>query len=178
MNIQICDLGFAKKVEDKTYTLCGTPEYLAPEIIMSKGHDRSADYWSFGVLVYEMLVGTTPFYRPNSSQLDMFKRIVNREFTMPSYICKDAAKLIKALLVRKPAQRLGNLSRGYLDIKSHEWFPSSEISFAALLQKTQKAPWKPKIKDSFDASNFDHFPEEHEKEKPLSAKEEAQFENF
>ena len=176
---QIVDLGFAKKVVDKTYTLCGTPEYLAPEIIMSKGHDKAADYWSYGVLVYELFVGVTPFYRPHATQLDMFKRIASGQFTMPSYIDPLAAKLIRnGLLVRKPAERLGNLSRGYLDIKASDWFTKSGVSWGALMQKQQRAPWKPKIKNAFDASNFDTMHEEHVYEDPLTAEEQALFAAF
>ena len=159
--------------------MCGTPEYLAPEIIMSKGHDKAADYWSYGVLVYELFVGVTPFYRPHATQLEMFKRIASGQFTMPSYIDPQAAKLIRnGLLVRKPAQRLGNLSRGYLDIKASDWFTQSGISWGALMQKQQKAPWKPKIKNKFDSSNFDNFQEEHYHEDPLNAKEQALFASF
>lgn len=176
---QIIDLGFAKKVVDKTYTLCGTPEYLAPEIIMSKGHDKAADYWSYGVLVYELFVGVTPFYRPHSTQLEMFKRIATGKFTMPSYIDPQAAKLIRnGLLVRKPAERLGNLSRGYLDIKASDWFTKSGISWGAIMQKRQRAPWKPRIKNKFDSSHFDRMEEEHTREDPLTAEEQTQFASF
>jgi CRP-like cAMP-binding protein len=71
---KVIDLGFAKVVNDKTYTLVGTPEYLCPEIIMAKGHDKAVDYWALGVLIYELLVGRSPFHVPHSSQIDMFKR--------------------------------------------------------------------------------------------------------
>jgi len=176
---QICDLGFAKKVVDKTYTLCGTPEYLAPEIIMSKGHDKAVDYWSYGVLVYELFASVTPFFRPRSSQLDMFKRIVSGQFTMPGYIDSQAAKLIRdGLLKRRPTERLGNLSRGYLDIKASDWFSKAGILWGAYLQKIQKAPWVPRVKNQFDSSNFDKFDDVKTREMSLTAKEQELFKAF
>jgi len=143
----IVDLGFAKIVQDKTYTLVGTPEYLAPEIIMSKGYDKAVDYWSYGVLVYELLVGQSPFYRPKTSQMDMFKRIVLMKYDFPKCVDDRAASLIEKLLVRRPSNRLGNLARGYLDIKSHVWFQLEGIDFKKIVKKEMEAPWKPEPKD-------------------------------
>jgi len=149
------DFGFAKIIVDKTYTLCGTPEYLAPEIIMSKGHDKAADYWSFGVLLYEMLVGDSPFYMDNTDQMSLFRRIVKVEYQCPAYVSDDAKDVIKKLLTRRQASRLGNLCCGHLDVTEHPWFTS--LDFQELNERKIKAPWKPKITNPLDSSNFDDF---------------------
>ena len=169
---------------DKTYTLCGTPLYIAPEVILNRGHSVGADHWSLGVMIYEMLVGDTPFYKEGMDQISLYRAIVTADFVRPPterMMSKDATKIIKAFLVPDPAKRLGALAGRDKDILGHPWF-QPEINFAKLRRKEIRAPWVPKIKDPLDVSNFerwDHLEDKTKTKYPkLGAKDQAIFKGF
>ena len=104
-HVKVTDFGFSKVIKDKTYTLCGTPEYLAPEIIKSKGHNKSADWWAFGVLMFEMLAGYPPFYDDNP--VGIYKKIIEGYYEIPVVIKPVARDLIQKFLKADIKTRLG-----------------------------------------------------------------------
>ncbi|KAJ4922663.1 hypothetical protein JOQ06_029515 [Pogonophryne albipinna] len=164
--VKLVDFGFAKKVGlgKKTWTFCGTPEYVAPEIILNKGHDSSADCWSLGILVFELLSGSPPF-----SESDPMKtyNIILRGIDMiefPKKIAKSAANLIKRLCRDNPSERLGNQKNGVKDIQKHKWFEG--FNWEGLRQGTIASPFTPAVAGPLDTSNFDYFPEDTEDPPP------------
>ncbi|XP_075934375.1 cGMP-dependent protein kinase 1-like [Anarhichas minor] len=163
---KLVDFGFAKKVGlgKKTWTFCGTPEYVAPEIILNKGHDSSADCWSLGILVFELLSGSPPFSGSDPMQTYniILKGIDMIEF--PKKITKSAANLIKRLCRDNPSERLGNQKNGAKDIQKHKWFEG--FNWDGLRQGTIASPFTPAVDGPLDNSNFDYFPEDAEEPPP------------
>ena len=155
--IKIVDFGFAKKIPagTKTWTFCGTPEYVPPEIILNKGHDSSADYWSLGILIYELMAGNPPFTSsdPMSTYNIILRGIEVLDFS--NLITKNAQNLIKRLCKDNPMERLGNQKDGVMDIRKHKWYQG--FHWAGLRNRTLQAPIVPKIRHHTDNSNFDYF---------------------
>ncbi|XP_029624853.1 cGMP-dependent protein kinase 1 isoform X2 [Salmo trutta] len=163
---KLVDFGFAKKVGlgQKTWTFCGTPEYVAPEIILNKGHDISADCWSLGILIYELLSGSPPF--SGSDPMNTYN-IILRGIDMvefPKKISKSAANLIKRLCRDNPSERVGNQKNGVKDIQKHKWFEG--FNWEGLRQTTLAPPFTPTVEGPLDTRNFDCFPDDSEAPPP------------
>eukprot|EP01137_Pigoraptor_chileana_P020632 Opistho-2@496 len=155
-HIKLADFGFAKRVDprDKAWTLCGTPEYLSPEMILNKGHGKEVDYWAYGVLVFEMLAGQPPFSGDN--HYAMYETIIRGEYEFHGdYFSAEAKDLIKGLLQVDRTRRLGNLKNGAADIRNHPWFAS--MDWSALERQRVKPPYVPKVATESDATNFSAF---------------------
>jgi cGMP-dependent protein kinase len=157
--LRVVDFGFAKKVprSSSTFTICGTPEYLAPEIITRKGHNWGVDNYAVGILVYEMEVSVSPFMDPSGDQNPMTiqKNILRGDLRFPKGINERTRKLVTSLLVKQPGRRLGGGKSGTAEVAEHDYF--KELDFQMLLRKRYKAPWKPQRADPLDRSNFDEY---------------------
>ncbi|KAI9260616.1 kinase-like domain-containing protein [Phascolomyces articulosus] len=154
-HIKLADYGLCKggmKTDsDTTTTYCGTPEFMAPEILKDTKYTRAVDWWTLGVLLYEMLVGEAPFKADTESEL--FEAIINDELECPMFLSRDAQSICYALLQKDPLQRLGSGPQGPFEIRSHAFF--RDVKWEDLVAKRIKAPFLPNIKSRADTSNFD-----------------------
>jgi len=150
---KLTDFGFAKIIEPgtRTYTLCGTPEYIAPEVLLNKGHGKPVDWWTLGILIYEMIVGQPPFC--DEDPMGIYQKILAGKIYFPKYFDKNAKALVKKLLTADLSKRYGNLKDGPDDILKHKWF--SSLDWAKLEKLEIPAPYKPTMKDEHDVSNFE-----------------------
>ncbi|CAK4741028.1 unnamed protein product [Aphanomyces euteiches] len=172
--LKLIDMGFAKKipfavadeqgnveVHVRSYTLCGTQEYLAPEFVLNTGHDLAVDYWAFGILVYEMLLGYTPFETPDGDIAKLFKNIAfvrtgancvqfPHDFTIN---LPDACNFIECLLNGDPTRRLGMGRHGSQEIRNHPWF--HDMDWDKLLREELPPPYVPCLNGRYDTSLFE-----------------------
>jgi len=152
--IRLTDFGLSKtgiQGNKGAYSVCGTPEYLAPEILFQRGHGKAVDWWTLGAILFEMLSGLPPFYSNNREE--MFQKIKYYALKYPPYISPNAKSLLDGLFQKEPSKRLGSGSTGAGEIKAHPWFHG--VDWDQILKKDIKAPYIPVIKTDVDVSNFD-----------------------
>ena len=155
--LKITDFGFCKKIDEtRTYTLCGTPEYLTPEIILSQGYNKSVDWWSMGILIFEMAAGYPPFSARDPMKI--YEKIVAGKYNCPQHFSKGLKDLVSNMIQVDRTKRFGELKNGTRDVKGHEWFKT--MDWDSLLQKKLKPVFKPKVTGADDVSNFQAYEEE------------------
>ncbi|RPD54376.1 hypothetical protein L227DRAFT_354117 [Lentinus tigrinus ALCF2SS1-6] len=181
-HVKVADYGLCKEemwFASKTSTFCGTPKHMAPEILLGQRYGRAVDWWAFGVLMYEMLLGQSPFGGDDEDEI--FDAILEDEPLYPNTLPRDAVSILQELLTRDPTRRLGSREDDAEEIKSHSFF--KDVSFDDVLNKRIPPPYLPLINAIADTSNFD---EEFTKEYPtltpvhtqLSSRDQAEFNGF
>ncbi|KAM6405825.1 cGMP-dependent protein kinase 1-like [Pluvialis apricaria] len=150
--VKLVDFGFAKELGqgEKSYSFCGTPEYLAPEMLRHEGHDFAVDFWMLGILAFELLVGRPPFHSADPQQI--YSRILDGVFSFPAFLGEAACSLISKLCRRRPGQRLGNTASGIRGIKKHRWFGA--LKWRKLSLRQMEAPTLRLIKEGPPYVNF------------------------
>ncbi|XP_036070018.1 serine/threonine-protein kinase N1 isoform X2 [Oryzias melastigma] len=152
--VKIADFGLCKEgmgYGDRTSTFCGTPEFLAPEVLTDTSYTRAVDWWGLGVLIYEMLVGESPF--PGDDEEEVFDSIVNDEVRYPRFLSTEAIGIMRRLLRRNPERRLGSGEKDAEEVKKQPFFRN--VDWEALLQRKVPPPFVPSIRGKEDVSNFD-----------------------
>ncbi|XP_004603531.1 ribosomal protein S6 kinase alpha-1 [Sorex araneus] len=153
-HIKLTDFGLSKEAidhEKKAYSFCGTVEYMAPEVVSRQGHTHSADWWSYGVLMFEMLTGSLPFQ--GKDRKETMTLILKAKLGMPQFLSTEAQSLLRALFKRNPANRLGSGPDGAEEIKRHVFY--STIDWNKLYRREIKPPFKPAVAQPDDTFYFD-----------------------
>lgn len=157
--VKLIDFQMAKTVAGRTFTTCGTPEYMAPEMVTGQGYTYYVDYWAFGILIYDILIGRTPFQEPHFSNSDTFQAILGLPLKFPhNYPMSSVTDLITKLLEKKPTRRLGCNAGGYNAIKRHKFFRHTD--WVKLLESKwpncgmPSSPFAIVVTDELDATSF------------------------
>ncbi|KAK3255862.1 cGMP-dependent protein kinase, partial [Cymbomonas tetramitiformis] len=139
--LKLTDLGFAKHLADgKTYTTCGTLDYMAPEMLEKTGHNKAVDWWALGAVIYEMVSGLPPFYK-SADNREKVLRIRKAKYKVPAFVSKECKDIVRRLLEPQALKRLGNTREGVSAIRSHPWF--EDIDWEAMENRTHPVPYIP-----------------------------------
>lgn len=152
--VKIADFGLCKEgmgYGARTGTFCGTPEFLAPEVLTETSYTRAVDWWGLGVLIFEMLVGESPF--PGDDEEEVFDSIVNDEVRYPRFLSTEAIAIMRRLLRRNPERRLGASEKDAEDVRKQPFF--RDMNWDDLLARKVRPPFVPSVKHAEDVSNFD-----------------------
>ncbi|CAL4930842.1 unnamed protein product [Urochloa decumbens] len=149
----LTDFGVAKEFDENTRSnsMCGTVEYMAPEIVQGRGHDKAADWWSVGILLFEMLTGKPPFVGGNRDKIQ--QKIVKEKIKLPTYLSSEVHSLLKGLLHKEAGRRLGSGPGGSDEIKNHKWFKS--INWKRLEGRQIQPSFRPNVAGKTCIANFD-----------------------
>jgi len=177
--IKITDFGFAKELtEGKTYTTCGTLDYMSPEMIQKIGHAHAADWWSLGVVIYEMVIGLPPFYTSRNDR-EKVEWIRKARLKFPIYVTSECQDLILNLMKVQPSRRLGSTAEGVDAIKKHPWFKT--VDWKQLAARKHKVPYLPNPEKTL-FTQYIHGVTEHSANSkhrvPLNQKMNSVFANF
>ncbi|CAF0811608.1 unnamed protein product [Adineta ricciae] len=156
-HVKLVDFGFAKKILNKTFTTCGTPDYLSPELFKGTGHHKSTDWWSLGILLFEMLTGYTPF-NPNQNEIEIPSRVLAGRISWPRTIDDVTKSFIKKLLIQNADKRLGAGKNGSREVKEQAIF--SSIKWDDVYARKLKPPIVPPLEHPGDTSCFDEYKED------------------
>lgn len=152
--VKLADFGLSKmgvKGAGATYSICGTPEYLAPEILFRSGHGKAVDWWTLGVLLYEMLLGVPPFYSQRRDEI--FEAIKFTPLRFPKIeLTRGATSFIEGLLSKIPERRLGCSPKGIEELKQHDWLAS--VDWNAYVRKEVRPPFVPTLSSELDLAYF------------------------
>ena len=174
-HIKFIDFGFAKHIEERTYTLCGTPEYLAPEIIRGEGTTFASDWWSYGILIHELISGQTPFADLDEDTL--YRKICEGVTSYPELVDASTADFLDQLFILDPAKRLGSGSSGADDIKNHPYFEG--IDWDKMRAHSYQTPLIPMVTSAYDTSNFADFTSNVPDYEPIDEEmKKVKFDNF
>ncbi|GAB4856225.1 Serine/threonine-protein kinase AtPK2/AtPK19 [Ancistrocladus abbreviatus] len=152
-HVVLTDFGLAKQFQEneRSNSMCGTVEYMAPEIVMGKGHDKAADWWSVGVLIFEMLTGKPPFVGGNRDKVQ--QKVIKDKIKLPAFLSSEAHSILKGLLQKDPSKRLGSGSTGSEEIKRHKWF--RPVNWKKLEAREIQPSFRPEVAGKHCIANFE-----------------------